>query len=94
MAITTEEVKKLASLSRIKLTEEEERGLAGEIDSILGYVAEINKLDLDNAPSSEGGRVNVLREDADANVSGAYTEKLLALSPDRENDYIKVKKIL
>lgn len=94
MAITTEEVKKLAALSRIKLTEEEERGLAGEIDSILGYVAEINKLDLDNVPSAEGDRRNVLREDNDANAPGAYTEKLLALSPDRDGDYIKVKKIL
>ncbi len=34
------------------------------------------------------------RNDDEANVSGEYAEKLLALSPDRDGNYIKVKKIL
>jgi aspartyl-tRNA(Asn)/glutamyl-tRNA(Gln) amidotransferase subunit C len=93
MSITSEEVKKLGSLSRIKLSDEETESLRSEMDSILGYVADINKLSLEDV-HEEADRRNVFRNDDDANVPGEYTEKLLTLSPDRDGQYVKVKKIL
>jgi aspartyl-tRNA(Asn)/glutamyl-tRNA(Gln) amidotransferase subunit C len=106
MSITPEEIKKLASLARIRVSEEEVASLGGEIDAILGYIADINKVSLvevSNTAASSGSstgaaRANVFREDDDAvfpaTVPGTYTEKLLALSPDRDGSYVRVKKIL
>ena len=77
----------------MKVSPEEAEALRGEIDSILGYVADINEVSLVDIPDEEI-RINVFREDNEANISGEYTEKLLSLSPDRDRNYIKVKKIL
>lgn len=41
-----------------------------------------------------GVGVNVMREDGEPHESGLYTEKLLSAAPQREGQYIKVKKIL
>ena len=91
--IEIKDIQKLATLSRMKVSPEEAEALRGEIDSILGYVADINEVSLVDIPDEEI-RINVFREDNEANISGEYTEKLLSLSPDRDRNYIKVKKIL
>jgi len=92
--ITKEDVQKLASLSRLKLSEEEIARFQGEMSSILAYVDKLKEV-----TGSESGPVmsvnrNVLREDADPNESGAYTRKLVDAAPRHEGDYVKVKKIL
>lgn len=94
MAITIEEVKKLASLSRIKLSPEEEISMQNEISSILGYIDQINKVDLGDASNDLPEQRNIWREDGEVNPTGAYTESILNNAPAREGNYIKVKKIL
>ncbi len=42
--ISTNDVKKLAALARIKLTAEEEEKLAKDMESILGYVKQIKEV--------------------------------------------------
>jgi aspartyl-tRNA(Asn)/glutamyl-tRNA(Gln) amidotransferase subunit C len=92
--ISRDDIKKLANLSRIKLSSAEEEKFTKEIDSILGYVAEIKKA----AGSGEilgSERVkNVLRPDENPHETGVNTEALLAEAPERKDDYVKVKKIL
>jgi aspartyl-tRNA(Asn)/glutamyl-tRNA(Gln) amidotransferase subunit C len=91
--ITTDDIKHLAKLSRIEVKEEELSHLAGEIESILGYVGQI--ADTTGDMKREVPELhNVLREDEPQNKPGEYTEKLLANVPFREGNYVKVKKIL
>lgn len=94
MAITIEEVKKLASLSRIKISPEEEISMQVEISSILGYVDQINQVNLGDVANILPEQRNVWREDGEVNTSGEYTEKILNNAPGREGNYVKVKKIL
>lgn len=91
--IRSEDIKKLASLSRIELTEEEETSFVSEIDSILGYVGQIGNLE---APASTGASPlrNVFRADERPHETGEFTERILAEAPSREGQYVKVKKIL
>ena len=67
-----------------------------EFDSILGYIAAINKISGGEKELSHSivAQVNVMREDTDAEESGIHTEALLSLAPEREGQYVKVKKIL
>lgn len=94
MSITVEEVKKLAALSRIRLSPEEEISMQAEIGSILGYIEEINKVDLGTDEHIALERLNIMREDKNPNETGLCTEKLLASAPGREGNYVKVKKIM
>lgn len=93
--IENKDIEKLASLSRIKVTPEEVETFRGEIESILEYVAQVQKVSL---PSKRGtGEVgivrNVLREDINPHEGGVHTEVLLKEAPDRQDGFVKVKNI-
>lgn len=94
------DITKLATLARIKLSPEEEKSLSLEFESILGYVDQIRQVDVgeENLKNLRADvstdLVNVMRNDEDANQNGVNKDILLSLSPQREGDYVKVKKIL
>lgn len=91
--VTKDEIKNLATLSRIEITEEEVEKMTLEVDSILGYVGQITQISGDEKRVIPKWR-NVLREDEVLNKPREYTEKILNNAPKREGDYLKVKKIL
>ena len=104
MTITQADIQKLASLSRMKLTDAEQAEFAKDIDSILGYVEQIKEVSAgagsqagdshaDKKPSDIPHR-NALREDiADANLN-PDASVLIDASPAHEQGFVKVKKIL
>lgn len=91
--ITKDDIKKLAGLARIELSDNEIEHLAGEVGSILGYVSQVT-----NAAGDLVRKLpklhNVMREDVEQNKSGEYTEAILRNAPRRQENYLKVKKIL
>lgn len=91
--ISKQDVEKLANLSRLSLTEEERDRFMGEIDSILGFVSNVNAA-ADTAPAPVYFQTNIFREDVVTHNSGEYTERLLDAAPERDGQYVKVKKIL
>jgi aspartyl/glutamyl-tRNA(Asn/Gln) amidotransferase C subunit len=92
-----DKVLSLAKLARISLQDSEAESLSHEFESILKYVGEVKEVAMTEAgkpkPDSYPLR-NVLREDDEGHASGAFTEALLSEAPDREGNYVKVKKIL
>ena len=96
--ITSDEVKKIAKLARIEISDKEISEFQGDIDSILEYVGQISSIVKDaknlQKKTESNQPFNIMREDKDPHQSGIYTEDILASAPDREGDYIKVKKIL
>ncbi len=93
--ITVAEIEKLAQLARIKLDPSEKEALTKEIDSILTYVDEIKKatVDVDFTPVP-GAVHNVFRADTARTISSEDRERLLNEAPDREGEFIAVKKII
>ena len=100
MAIFKEEIKKLADLARIEIKDKEAENQGKEMDDILGYVKSIQGLHSDESFSKgkveeESGQLhNVVREDENPTESGVYNKELIAEFPNKEGDYLKVKKIL
>ncbi len=94
--ISADEVKKLADLGRLALTDEEVEKLRGEIDSIVAYIDTVQKVQLPEKPASSPylDLENVMREDGEPHETGVYTEELLKQAPRRDGNYLKVKKIL
>lgn len=97
MSITEKDIEKLASLSRIRISDEEKTQFAKEIDSILGYVEQIKEVsenaDVPKTPDSIPHR-NALREDADDRNLNADGSALITAAPASQDGLIKVKKIL
>lgn len=91
--ISRQDIEKLAGLARLSLTEEEKGRFSLEIEAILGFVAKVKEAATD-APTPSYPHINALREDIVLHNSGEYTERLLAAAPAREDDFVKVKRIL
>ncbi len=95
MSISQEDVKKLADLARIEMTEAEMQELSKEMDSILEYVGQVQKVAGETATEVEVGPVfNVMREDTNPTEGGTNSKEIIAEFPNKEDDLLKVKKIL
>ena len=93
--VTIKELEHRAVLARIKLTEDDKKSLVKEFDSILGYVDQLKKADVDTNSSARVGAVkNATRADEACVTSGEDRERLLNEAPDREGDFVAVKKII
>ena len=93
--ITVQELEKLATLSRIKLTDADKESLVKEFDSILNYIDQLKKVEVSLDAEGRVGLVkNVMRPDIAETTSPEDREALLDEVPDREGDFIAVKKII
>lgn len=93
--ISLDEVKKLAQLSRISLSDEEADSLRVELGSILEYVEKLSDVDTEGLePTSQvTGLTNQMRKDEEKDY-GTTREDLLKNTPDQEDGYIKVRRVL
>jgi aspartyl/glutamyl-tRNA(Asn/Gln) amidotransferase C subunit len=89
------DIANLATLARMELSEAEKASLAADMKNILAFIDQIKEAEVDTSAGNRVGVVyNVFREDMNPHESGIYTEALLSAAPDREGDFVKVKKIL
>ncbi len=88
------QVRKVAKLSRLELTESEIEEFTGQLSAILDYVEKMNDLDTTNVePLAHCLPIsNVLRQDHTKESLG--TEKTLGNAPQRDGEFFKVPKIL
>jgi len=93
--ISVTDVEKLAELSRIRLEDSEKQEFTKEIDSILSYIDHIKEatVDMDYTPVP-GVLHNIVREDVSETTSQEDRDKILNEAPDREGEFIAVKKII
>lgn len=94
MSLSKEEVKKVANLARLQITEKEEEEFAPQLNAILDYFEQLKELDTDNVqPTTRAIKVsNVTR--TDTQVTYEDRESLLNSAPEREDDFFRVPKIL
>lgn len=92
--IDAEQVRKVAKLARLELTEAEIEEFTGQLGTILRYVEKMNELDTSNVeplahclPISNVFRADEVRE-------SLGVEKTLANAPQRDDSFFKVPKIL
>ena len=92
--IDAEQVRKVAKLARLALTEAEIEEFTGQLGAILGYVEKMNELDTAQVePLAHCLPIsNVLRPDEIHESLG--TEKTLSNAPDSDGPFFKVPKIL
>ena len=92
--ITQEEVKKVAHLARLELNENEINNHAKQLEKILDYIRQLEKIDTDNVLCTTRAIevVNVFRKDEKKNSD--CTQELLDLGPSREDKYFKVPQIM
>ena len=92
--IGTDQVRQVARLARINLTQDEVQQFADQLSDILAYVEQLNELDTDGVePTTHPLRMsNVFRPDQ---VGQSFTnQQALANAPQRQGDFFAVPKVL
>ncbi len=92
--ITKEEVEKVAHLARLELNENEIINHAEQLEKILDYIRQLEKINTDNVPCTTRAIevTNVFRKDVKKNSDS--NEEILGLAPSKEDKYFKVPKII
>jgi aspartyl-tRNA(Asn)/glutamyl-tRNA(Gln) amidotransferase subunit C len=98
--VSVEEVRRVAELANLELTNEEETRMLRDLNAILGYVAQLNELDtsavLPMAQVSEvvgqGQVETVLR--ADVVVPSLDRDRVMACAPETDGVFFKVPKVI
>ncbi len=93
MALTRDEIARVAHMARLSLSEEEIEGFAEQLSRILEHVERINQVDVTDVPPTYHAVTlqNVLREDEPQ--PSLERETVLALAPESEAGCYKVPKI-
>lgn len=89
-----EEIKHLARLARISLSDVEIAAFKTDAESILGYVAQIQELSFGARKPVVGAHTNPLRADVPLQAPGTYSDAVMEAFPKRAGRHNLVKKIL
>jgi len=95
--LSKEEVKHIAKLARLGLSEKEIEKYQKELSLILDYIEKLKEVDVSGVePTSHPLKVeNVMRRDQERTKTGSINpKKLVEMAPDKKEGYVKVKQIL
>ncbi len=96
--ISKKEVKHIAKLARLDLSEQEIEKYQKQLGSILNYVEKLQEVNTDGIKTADGGirnLENVWREDKnELGIMNYESGDLIKMAPEVEKEQVKVKKIL
>ncbi|EKE10751.1 MAG: hypothetical protein ACD_15C00204G0003 [uncultured bacterium] len=92
--ITKEEVKHIAGLARIGVTEKELEKLAKDMSAVLDWIEELKEVDVAGIPPTAHitGMENRLREDRQCEFENK--QGIIEMFPEKKDNYDKVKSVL
>lgn len=92
--LTEADVRQVAKLARLKLTDEEVHEYTDQLSAIMGYIAKLNELDVDGVePMAHAMDMsNVLREDVEQ--PGMPRDLALREAPEADDAFFIVPKVL
>lgn len=94
MAVTVKDVEHIAKLARLEFSNEEKQEFTHQLNEILAYVGQLNKLDTSNVePLSHVVELNnIFREDEVK--QGLTPEEALQNAPSKSERFFKVPKVI
>ena len=94
MSVTNEQVRHIARLARIAMTEEELERLAPELNNILGWVEQLGEVNTDGVEPLTAVIEQKLRLREDAVTDGDIREDVLANAPEPQHGFFGVPKVI
>ncbi|MEQ7872873.1 Asp-tRNA(Asn)/Glu-tRNA(Gln) amidotransferase subunit GatC [Sphingomonas sp. ASV193] len=99
MSVSEKEVRHVAKLARLALSEAEIAKMVPELNNILGWVEQLGEVDTDGVEPLTAVIDNKLRLrddviDADPLTGGGVRDKVLANAPDAQHGFFAVPKVI
>ncbi len=94
MALDPATVRRIAALARIRMDEAEVNTIMGEINGILGWIEQLNEVDVIGVDPLAGAAHMALKLREDVVTDGGYADRILFNAPDRNRDFFAVPKVV
>lgn len=94
MSVDEKAVRKIASLARIAVTDQEVAAMTGELNNILGWVEQLGEVDTDGIDPLAAVIPNHLRLREDVVTDGDIRDEVLANAPQAEHGFYAVPKVI
>ena len=91
MKLTREEVKKVAKLANLPISEKEEEIFAEQLSKVLGYIDKLNEVDTDGVIPTYNVSPNLNSEAEDEAVSSLIQEEALSNGVNTKNGFFVTK---
>ena len=92
--LSLDQVRHVAKLARLRLSDEQLERYRGQLSAVLDYVAKISELDVNGVEPMAHPTDISNRLDADEPEPAMDVEKLLAIAPQIQDRFIAVPKVL
>lgn len=94
MSVDADTVRRIARLARIRIAEDDVPAYADEINAILGFVEQLDAVDVTGVEPMTSVTPMALRLREDAVTDGDYAEKIVANAPLTEDNFFMVPKVV
>ena len=92
MSVTKEDARKVARLSRIAVPEERLEEMAGELNGILGWIDQLNEVDVEGVEPMTSVVATKLPMREDVVTDGNIQDQVLANAPSSQDGFFVVPK--
>tara|TARA_Y100001978_G_C23358135_1_gene275233 strand:+ start:254 stop:547 length:294 start_codon:yes stop_codon:yes gene_type:complete len=92
--ISRNEVSKVAQLAKLKLNDEQIDNHSIQIEKILDYINQLEKIDTTNIPCTTRAIEVINNFRSDANIMCKNRDEIMNLAPSIEDNFFKVPKII
>ena len=94
MSVDLATVKRVAKLARIAVTDEEAANLEGELNTILGFVEQLNEVDVAGVEPMTSVMPMAMKKRIDAVTDGGKADDITANAPATEDNFFLVPKVV
>ncbi len=94
MSIDTDTAARVAKLARIKVEDDALPALAAEFNTILGFIEQLNEVDVDGVEPMTSVTPQRLKQRRDVVTDGNQQDKILANAPDAREGFFAVPKVV
>ena len=94
MSIDIDTARRVAKLARIKVEEEDLPALAGEFNTILGFIEQMGEVDVDDVDPMTSVTPLRLKRREDVVTEGDQVDKVLSNAPDAREGFFAVPKVV
>lgn len=94
MSVDLATVKRVARLARLAVTDEEARRMEGELNAILGFVEQLNEVDVTGVEPMTSVTPMAMKKRADIVTDGGKAGDIVANAPISEEGFFLVPKVV
>lgn len=94
MSLDPATVRRIATLARIHVEDSEVPTLQAELNGILGWIEQLNEVNIDGVEPLTGAARMALKMREDVVTDGGYPDKVLGNAPERADNYFTVPKVV